>query len=195
MAHCAPLRWGWGCDVWRRCDFPLAFQGRRSRTQTGRSGFGGIIVIASVALKSLSGEGTTAPIWSSRLGERAVTPCLARNQSGRRSNGRTTRHPRLRDFPAHPQTYRGSLRLGQDRGGPAEDTAPRPAQGRLVIPLAMAVYDLVRPPKLLAQAASPPVRLPNNIMINPRDDSFRWVIGISDSPPSPRRTSKVGLQR
>jgi hypothetical protein len=43
MAHCAPLRWGWGCDVWRRCDFPLAFQGRRSRTQTGRSGFGGII--------------------------------------------------------------------------------------------------------------------------------------------------------
>jgi hypothetical protein len=41
--------------------------------------------------------------------------------------------PRIRGLPAHPQTRRGGLRLGQDGGRPAQDAASRSAQGRLAI--------------------------------------------------------------
>jgi len=40
---------------------------------------------------------------------------------------------RLRCLPAHSQTHRGSLRLGQDRGRAAQDASSRTAQGRLAI--------------------------------------------------------------
>ena len=44
-------------------------------------------------------------------------------------------HPasRLRHLPAHPQTHRRGLRLGQDGGRPAQDAPSRPAQGRLAV--------------------------------------------------------------
>jgi transposase len=48
---------------------------------------------------------------------------------------RRPHHPpsRLRRLPAHPQTRRRSLRLGQDGGRLAQDAASRPAQGRLAV--------------------------------------------------------------
>ena len=70
------------------------------------------------------------------LREKAITPHIAQNANGRRRSaidGRTTRHPRLRRLPAHPQTHRGSLRLGQDRGRVAQNAPSRAAQGRLAI--------------------------------------------------------------
>jgi hypothetical protein len=43
---------------------------------------------------------------------------------------RPPHHParRLRHLPARPQAHRGGLRLGQDRGRPAQDAPSRPAQ-------------------------------------------------------------------
>jgi hypothetical protein len=78
-----------------------------------------IRMIANAALKSLSGEGTTAPISAWRLRERAVTPHLAQNHSGRRSAIERAQDPRPRlcDLAAHPQPYRGSLRLGKTASG------------------------------------------------------------------------------
>lgn len=52
-----------------------------------------------------------------------VTPHVAQNTANRRSaiDGRTTHHPRLRCQSAHPQAYRGSVRLGQDQRRNAQD--------------------------------------------------------------------------
>jgi transposase len=68
------------------------------------------------------------------LREKAVTPHVAQNTNGRRS-AIDGRHPpsRLCGLPAHPQTYRGGLRLGQDGGGAAQDATSRLAQDRLAI--------------------------------------------------------------
>jgi transposase len=90
------------------------------------------------------------------LREQAVTPHLAQNQSGRRSaiDGRTTRHPgyavsqrirkRIEEAFGWAKTVAG-LRKLRHRGLPKVDWQ---------FTLAMAAYDLVRLPKLLAQTAS-----------------------------------------
>ena len=89
------------------------------------------------------------------LREQAVTPHLAQNQSGRRSaiDGRTTRHPgyaisqcirkRIEEAFGWAKTVAG-LRKLRHRGLPKVDWQ---------FTLAMAAYDLVRLPKLLAEAA------------------------------------------
>ncbi|MGH9477584.1 MAG: IS5 family transposase, partial [Terriglobales bacterium] len=89
------------------------------------------------------------------LREQAVTPHLAQNQSGRRSaiNGRTIRHPgyvvsqrirkRIEEAFGWAKTVAG-LRKLRHRGLPKADWQ---------FTLAMAAYDLVRRPKLLAQTA------------------------------------------
>ncbi len=89
------------------------------------------------------------------LREQMVTPHLAQNQSGRRSaiDGRTTRHPgyaislrirkRIEEVFGWVKTVAG-LRKMHHRGLPKVDWQ---------FTLAMAAYDLVRLPKLLAEAA------------------------------------------
>jgi transposase len=89
------------------------------------------------------------------LREQAVTPHLARNQSGRRSaiDRRTSRHPgyaisqrirkRIEEAFGWAKTVAG-LRKLRHRGLPKVDWQ---------FTLAMAAYDLVRLPKLLAEAA------------------------------------------
>jgi IS5 family transposase len=90
------------------------------------------------------------------LHERAVTPHVAQNQSGRRSaiDGRTTRHPgyavsqrirkRVEEAFGWVKTVAG-LRKMRHRGLPKVDWQ---------FTLAMAAYDLVRLPKLLAAPAA-----------------------------------------
>ena len=90
------------------------------------------------------------------LHERAVTPHVAQNQSGRRSaiDGRTTRHPgyavsqrirkRVEEAFGWAKTVAG-LRKMRHRGLPKVDWQ---------FTLAMAAYDLVRLPKLLAAPAA-----------------------------------------
>ena len=97
------------------------------------------------------------------LRERAVTPHVARNQNGRRSaikpapaqaGGRTTRHPgyaisqrlrkRIEEAFGWAKTVAG-LRKMRHRGLPKIDWE---------FTLAMAAYDLVGLPKLLARAAT-----------------------------------------
>ena len=85
--------------------------------------------------------------------EKAVTPHVAQNHSGRRSaiDGRTTRHPgyaisqrirkRVEEAFGWAKTVAG-LRKMRHRGLPKVDWQ---------FTLAMAAYDLVRLPKLLAQ--------------------------------------------
>ena len=87
--------------------------------------------------------------------EQAITPHVAQNQSGRRSaiDGRTTRHPgyavsqrirkRIEEAFGWAKTVAG-LRKLRHRGLPKVDWQ---------FTLAMAAYDLVRLPKLLAQTA------------------------------------------
>ncbi len=87
--------------------------------------------------------------------ELAVTPHLAQNQNGRRSaiDGRTTRHPgyavsqrirkRIEEAFGWAKTVAGMRKL-RHRGLPKVDWQ---------FTLAMAAYDLVRLPKLLAQTA------------------------------------------
>ncbi|MGH7047435.1 MAG: transposase, partial [Stellaceae bacterium] len=89
------------------------------------------------------------------LREQAITPHVAQNQSGRRSaiNGRTTRHP----------GYALSLRIRkriEKVFGWAKTVAGLPKMRHRGLPkvdwqftLAMAAYDLVRLPKLPAEAA------------------------------------------
>jgi transposase len=89
------------------------------------------------------------------LREQTVTPHVAQNQSGRRSaiDGRTTRHPgyaislrirkRIEEAFGWAKTVAG-LRKMRHRGLPKVDWQ---------FTLAMAAYDLVRLPKLLAEAA------------------------------------------
>jgi Transposase DDE domain len=89
------------------------------------------------------------------LREQAITPHLAQNQSGRRSaiDGRATRHPgyaislrirkRIEEAFGWVKTGAG-LRKMRHRGLPKIDWQ---------FTLAMAAYDLVRLPKLLAEAA------------------------------------------
>jgi hypothetical protein len=59
-----------------------------------------------------------------------VTPHVAQNINGRRSaiDGRTTRHSGYGISLRHPQTYRGGVRLDQDRRGAGQDEVlwPRP---------------------------------------------------------------------
>jgi transposase len=90
------------------------------------------------------------------LRQRTVTPHLAQNQSGRRSaiDGRTTRHPgyaisqrirkRIEEAFGWAKTVAG-LRKMRHRGLPKVDWQ---------FTLAMAAYDLVRLPKLLAEPAA-----------------------------------------
>ena len=90
------------------------------------------------------------------LRDKAVTPHVAQNQSGRRSaiDGRTTRHPgyavsqrirkRVEEAFGWAKTVAG-LRKMRHRGLPKVDWQ---------FTLAMAAYDLVRLPKLLAQPAA-----------------------------------------
>jgi len=88
-----------------------------------------------------------------QLQDKAITPHVAQNTNGRRSavDDRITRHPGYVISQRHPQTRRGGLRLGQDGGRPAQDAASRAAQGSdWQFTLAMAAYNLVRLPKLLA---------------------------------------------
>jgi Transposase DDE domain len=87
--------------------------------------------------------------------DKAVTPHVAQNQSGRRSalDGRTTRHPgyaisqrirkRIEEVFGWAKTVAG-LRKMRHRGLPNVDWQ---------FTLAMAAYDLVRLPKLLAEPA------------------------------------------
>jgi Transposase DDE domain len=89
-------------------------------------------------------------------GDKAVTPHVAQNQSGRRSaiDGRTTRHPgyalsqrirkRVEEAFGWAKTVAG-LRKMRHRGLPKVDWQ---------FTLAMAAYDLVRLPKLLTQPAA-----------------------------------------
>jgi hypothetical protein len=89
------------------------------------------------------------------LREQTVTPHVAQNQSGRRSaiDGRTTRHPgyaisqririRIEEAFGCAKTVAG-LRKMRHRGLPKIDWQ---------FTLAMAAYDLVRLPKMLAEAA------------------------------------------
>jgi Transposase DDE domain len=90
------------------------------------------------------------------LRNRSATPHVAQNNSGRRSaiDGRTTRHPgyavsqcirkRIEEAFGWAKTVAG-LRKMRHRGLPKVDWQ---------FTLAMAAYDLVRLPKLLAQAAA-----------------------------------------
>ena len=99
-------------------------------------------------------KGYDAEDFVNELRSMNVTPHVAQNTSGRRSaiDGRTTRHARLRGQPAHPQTDRGGLRLDQDRRRPGEDQVPRVGRVGLAFTFAAAAYNLVRLPKLLAEA-------------------------------------------
>jgi hypothetical protein len=72
------------------------------------------------------------------------------------SGGPMTRISRQTPMPAStvkgsPQARRGGLRLGQDGGRLTQIAASGTAQSRWQFTLAMAAYDLVRLPKLLAQ--------------------------------------------
>jgi hypothetical protein len=89
------------------------------------------------------------------LREKAVTPHLAQNGSGRRSpiDGRIDPPSRLCDLAAHPQTHRRGLRLGQDSGRLRKMRHRGLPKVDWQFTLAMAAYDLVRLPKLLAEAA------------------------------------------
>ena len=90
------------------------------------------------------------------LRDKAVTPHIAQNQSGRRSaiDGRTTRHAgyalsqpirkRIEEAFGWAKTVAG-LRKMRHRGLPKVDWQ---------FTLAMAAYDLVRLPKLLAEPAA-----------------------------------------
>ena len=90
------------------------------------------------------------------LRDKAVTPHVAQNTSGRRSaiDGRTTRHPgyavsqrirkRIEEAFGWAKTVAG-LRKMRHRGLPKLDWQ---------FTLAMAAYDLVRFPKLLAEPAA-----------------------------------------
>ena len=90
------------------------------------------------------------------LRDKAVTPHVAQNQNGRRSaiNGRITRHPgyavsqrirkRIEEVFGWAKTVAG-LRKMRHRGLPKVDWQ---------FTLAMAAYDLVRLPKLLAEPIS-----------------------------------------
>ena len=91
------------------------------------------------------------------LRELGVTPHVAQNTTNRRSaiDGRTTRHPGYALSQQKPQADRGGLRLDQgDR--PAAAARPGSAGKDRVgwqFTLALAAYNLIRLPKLLAQAA------------------------------------------
>jgi hypothetical protein len=157
MAHCAPLRWRWGL----RCVATMRFSASFSRTQTGRSGFGGSIRSgrfgdrqrrAEIAL----GRGYDSADLVIEVGRAGGDPASCAKLERPAVERAHEPPPPATRFPSASANLSGKPSAGQDRGGPAEDTAPRPAQGRLVIPLAMTAYDLVRPPKLLARAASPP---------------------------------------
>ena len=105
--------------------------------------------------RSAPTRATTAATLSTELREQAVTPHVAQNQNGRRSaiDGRTTRHPgyavsqrirkRIEEAFGWAKTVAG-LRKMRHRGLPKVDWQ---------FTLAMAAYDLVRLPKLLAQTA------------------------------------------
>ena len=69
------------------------------------------------------------------LHELNATPHVAQNTSNRRSaiDGRTTRHPRLRGEPAHPQADRGGVRLDQGGGPAAACPASRQGARRLAV--------------------------------------------------------------
>ncbi len=84
--------------------------------------------------------------------EARVTPHVAQHKNSRRARRSTSAPPGIpMRSRAHPQTHRGRVRLGQDGGRAAQDTAPRAGQGRLAIHPGDGPYDLVRLPKLLAQ--------------------------------------------
>ena len=88
------------------------------------------------------------------LREANVTPHVAQNTTGRALGDRRPHHPpsRLRGQPAHPQADRGGLRLGQDDRRAAQGEL-RGLAGRLAFTFALAAYNLVRLPKLLAEAS------------------------------------------
>ena len=100
-------------------------------------------------------KGYDAGDFVMELREKAVTPHIAQNQSGRRSaiDGRTTRHAgyalsqrirkRIEEAFGCAKTVAG-LRKMRHRGLPKVDWQ---------FTLAMAAYDLVRLPKLLAEPA------------------------------------------
>jgi IS5 family transposase len=100
-------------------------------------------------------KGYDASDFVMELREKAVTPHVAQNQSRRRSaiDGRTTRHPgyaisqrirkRIEEAIGWAKTVAG-LRKMRHRGLPKVDWQ---------FTFAMAAYDLVRLPKLLAEAA------------------------------------------
>jgi transposase len=101
-------------------------------------------------------KGYDASDFVMELRDKAVTPHIAQNQSGRRSaiDRRTTRHPgyavsqrirkRVEEAFGWAKTVAG-LRKMRHRGRPKVDWQ---------FTLAMAAYDLVRLPKLLAQPAA-----------------------------------------
>jgi IS5 family transposase len=92
------------------------------------------------------------------LRNRAVTPHVAQNNSGRRSaiDGRTTRYPRRWGLPAHPQTHRGGLRGAKTVVGLRKMRHGGLPKVDWQFTLAMAACDLVPLPKPLAQTAARP---------------------------------------
>ena len=89
--------------------------------------------------------------FANELRSMNVTPHVARNIARRRSaiDGRTTRHPRLRHEPAHPQADRGRLRLGQGVRAPAPHPGAWPRARRH----GLRVFGRRLQPHPLAQAA------------------------------------------
>ena len=98
----------------------------------------------------------TTPRPSSWSAARRMSPRTSRKTSPRAAARASTAAPlgipatRSR---AYPQAHRGGLRLGEDgrRARPGQAARPRP--GRLRLRLGLAAYNLVRLPKLLAQAS------------------------------------------
>jgi hypothetical protein len=83
-----------------------------------------------------------------------VTAHVAQNTSGRSSaiDGRTTRHGRLCRQPAHPQAHRGGIRLDQDDRRAEKSRFRGRDRVGWVFTFAAAAYNLVRLPKLIAEA-------------------------------------------
>jgi len=126
----------------------IRFAGRCSATWTWTSGSARIITLGG-------DKGFDAQDFVAELGEINVTPHVAQNISGRRSaiDGRTTRHSgyavslrirkRIEEAFGWAKTIAG-LRKARHRGLP---------KVRWQFTLAMAAYNLVRLPKLLAAVA------------------------------------------
>ena len=106
--------------------------------------------------RSGADKGYDAEDFVEELRDVNVRPHVAQNSQWPALGDRRAHHPppRLCAQPAHPQADRGGVRLDQDGGRPAEDQLRGLARVDWAFTFAAAAYNLVRLPKLLAEATT-----------------------------------------